>query len=85
LFSLGLLIWKHRSFYFKQDIAVRHQIVVSLFYIRLVYSSFQLLKKYIRYYATASNGHGHGMHSPFVFDFILHVLNNEEGTSASGY
>jgi predicted O-methyltransferase YrrM len=44
-----------------------------------VYSSFQLLKKYIRYYATASNGHGHGMHSPFVFDFILHVLNNKKG------
>jgi predicted O-methyltransferase YrrM len=61
------------------DVAVRHGIVISLFYIRLVYSSFQLLKKYIRYYATASNGQGHGMHSPFVFDFILHVLNNKKG------
>ena len=41
-----------------------------------VYNSFQLIKKYIRYYRTASNSKGHGMHSPFVFDFILHVLNN---------
>ena len=61
------------------DVAARNRIVVSLFYIRLVYSSFQLLKKYMRYYATASNGNGHGMHSPFVFDFILHVLNNKRG------
>jgi predicted O-methyltransferase YrrM len=44
-----------------------------------VYSSFQLLKKYIGYHATATNGNGHGMHSPFVFDFILHVLNNKKG------
>ncbi len=42
-----------------------------------MYSSFQLAKKYIQYYLTASNGKGHGTHSPFVFDFILHVLNNK--------
>ena len=30
----------------------------------------------MRYYLTAANGGGHGMHSPFVFDLILHVLNN---------
>lgn len=42
-----------------------------------MYSSFQLAKKYIRYYFTALNGKGHGMHSPFVFDFILNVLNNK--------
>jgi predicted O-methyltransferase YrrM len=41
-----------------------------------VYSSFQLAKKYLHYYTTASNGRGHGIHSPFVFDFILSVLNN---------
>jgi predicted O-methyltransferase YrrM len=41
-----------------------------------VYSSFQLAKKYFRYYRNASNSKGHGMHSPFVFDFILNVLNN---------
>jgi predicted O-methyltransferase YrrM len=42
-----------------------------------VYSSFQLAKKYFNYYLHASNGKGHGMHSPFVFDFILNVLNNK--------
>jgi len=42
-----------------------------------VYSSFQLAKKYFDYYLNASNGKGHGMHSPFVFDFILNVLNNK--------
>jgi predicted O-methyltransferase YrrM len=41
-----------------------------------VYSSFQLARKYFHYYITACNGKGHGMHSPFVFQFILHVLNN---------
>ncbi|RYZ24175.1 MAG: class I SAM-dependent methyltransferase [Chitinophagaceae bacterium] len=41
-----------------------------------MYSSFQLARKYIRYYRTAMNGKGHGMHSPFVFAFILDVLNN---------
>ncbi len=44
-----------------------------------MYSSFQLAKKYFHYYITASNGKGHGMHSPFVFDFILNVLNNKQG------
>lgn len=41
-----------------------------------MYSSFKLAKKYLRYYFTASNGKGHGTHSPFVFDFIRHVLND---------
>jgi len=39
-----------------------------------MYSTFQLAKKYLRYYLTAANGRGHGIHSPFVFDFIIHVL-----------
>jgi predicted O-methyltransferase YrrM len=42
-----------------------------------VYSSFQLGQKYFSYYLNASNSKGHGMHSPFVFDFILNVLNNK--------
>ena len=41
-----------------------------------MYSSVQLAQKYFHYYLTASNSRGHGMHSPFVFDFILNVLNN---------
>ena len=42
-----------------------------------MYSAFQLGLKYIQYYLTASNGKGHGVHSPFVFDFIINVLNSE--------
>jgi predicted O-methyltransferase YrrM len=49
-----------------------------------VYNSFQLAKKYLHYYRTALNGKGHGMHSPFVFQFILHVLNNKSGYEAKG-
>jgi predicted O-methyltransferase YrrM len=41
-----------------------------------MYSSFQLAKKYLHYYINAQNGKGHGIHSPFVFDFVIHVLND---------
>ena len=43
----------------------------------LMYSRLQLARKYIRYYLTASNGKGHGVHSPFVYDLIRNVLNDE--------
>lgn len=42
-----------------------------------MYSTFQLAVKYLKYYVNASNGKGHGVHSPFVFDFIQHVLNDD--------
>jgi predicted O-methyltransferase YrrM len=42
-----------------------------------MYSTFHLAFKYFYYYLTASNGKGHGMHSPFVFDFITNVLNDK--------
>jgi len=42
-----------------------------------MYSPVQLAYKYLRYYVTAHNGKGHGVHSPFVFDFIQHVLNDD--------
>ncbi len=42
-----------------------------------MYSPFQLTKKYLKYYVTASNGKGHGVHSPFVFEFIKYVLNDK--------
>src|ERR1043166_3244461 len=41
-----------------------------------MYSSFQLTLKYFNYYLSATNGKGHGIHSPFVFDFIIKVLND---------
>ncbi|HET7897767.1 MAG TPA: SAM-dependent methyltransferase, partial [Flavisolibacter sp.] len=44
-----------------------------------MYSNFQLAGKYLQYYTSAFNSKGHGMHSPFVFRFILHVLNNKSG------
>lgn len=42
-----------------------------------MYSSTQLAFKYLKYWLTASNGQGHGVHSPFVFDFIKNVLNDK--------
>ena len=42
-----------------------------------MYSPFQLGIRYIKYYLSASNGKGHGVHSPFVFSFITKVLNDE--------
>jgi predicted O-methyltransferase YrrM len=47
-----------------------------------VYSSAQLAQKYFSYYLHASNSQGHGMHSPFVFDFTLNVLNNKSDYKA---
>lgn len=42
-----------------------------------MYSPVQLAVRYLRYYITASNGNGHGVHSPFVYDFIVKVLNDD--------
>jgi predicted O-methyltransferase YrrM len=43
-----------------------------------LYNNFTLAKKYFTYYLAALSGKGHGMHSPFVYQFILHVLNNKK-------
>lgn len=42
-----------------------------------MYSSLQLAIKYLNYHLTASNSKGHGIHSPFVFEFITKVLNDK--------
>lgn len=42
-----------------------------------MYSAPVMLYKYFKYYVTASNGKGHGVHSPFVFDFIQRILNDD--------
>ncbi|MBO9632401.1 MAG: class I SAM-dependent methyltransferase [Chitinophagaceae bacterium] len=47
-----------------------------------MYSRWQLAQKYIRYYLTAMNGKGHGVHSPFVFEFITHLLNDNKQYAA---
>ena len=47
-----------------------------------MYNPFQLAVKYIRYYVTAMNGKGHGVHSPFVFDLVVKVLNDQQNHHA---
>ena len=42
-----------------------------------MYSPLQLVVKYFKHLFAASNGKGHGMHSPFVFDFITKILNDK--------
>ncbi len=42
-----------------------------------MYSSFQLALKYFKYWLTASNGNGHAVHSPFVYEFITQVINDK--------
>lgn len=41
-----------------------------------LYNAFQLSLRYLSYLFRASNGKGHGIHSPFVFDFVRSVLND---------
>lgn len=41
-----------------------------------MYTPIELSWKYLRYYLTAENGKGHGVHSPFVFELITRVLND---------
>jgi len=42
----------------------------------MVYSPLQAAAKYFRYYVHAANSKGHGVHSPFVFEFITKVMND---------
>ena len=46
------------------------------------YSKLQFGIKYLHYWLKASNGKGHGIHSPFVFDFIKNVLNDNRQFAA---
>lgn len=54
----------------------RCSFVPAVLYIYPMYSRFRLAAKYINYFLEASNGRGHGIHSPFVFDFVTNVLND---------
>jgi predicted O-methyltransferase YrrM len=45
---------------------------------KLMYSRLRLAEKYLRYYLTADSGKGHGIHSPFVYDFVRGVLGDRE-------
>ena len=44
---------------------------------KVKYSPARLALKYLEYFFRAQNGKGHGVHSPFVFDFIVNVLNDD--------
>ncbi|HWR32182.1 MAG TPA: class I SAM-dependent methyltransferase [Chitinophagaceae bacterium] len=43
-----------------------------------MYSRWQLAIKYLKYYFSSSNGKGHGIHSPFIFEFITKVLRDNK-------
>ena len=43
-----------------------------------MYSRWQIAAKYFKYYLTSSSGKGHGIHSPFVFEFITKVLHDKD-------
>ena len=51
---------------------------------RHMYSALRLAGKYLHYVLTAANGKGHGIHSPFVFDFVTRVLNDRVGYAEYG-
>ncbi|MFT4092250.1 MAG: class I SAM-dependent methyltransferase [Niabella sp.] len=42
----------------------------------MVYSPLQAAARYFKYYVHAANSKGHGMHSPFVYEFITKVMND---------
>lgn len=42
-----------------------------------MYSTAELVLKYVSFYWGASHSKGHGVHSPFVFEFIQQVLQNK--------
>jgi protein-L-isoaspartate O-methyltransferase len=49
-----------------------------------MYSKFQLSVKWFRYFIHASNSRGHGIHSPFVYELIREVLNDDRNYYAYG-
>ena len=51
-----------------------------------MYKGIELGMRYLNYFIRASNGKGHGIHSPFVFDFVTKLLRkNEEDSSRFQY
>lgn len=46
-----------------------------------MYSPLQLVRRFAGYWISASNGKGHGIHSPFVFEFVTMVMNGQKDTA----
>jgi predicted O-methyltransferase YrrM len=51
-------------------VCILHLTIIGMF------TKFQIAAKYLRYYLTASNGRGHGTHSPFIYYVINEILND---------
>ncbi len=49
-----------------------------------MYSRTVLAVKYLQYYFQAANSRGHGVHSPFVFNFIKNILRDKTRYEAYG-
>jgi predicted O-methyltransferase YrrM len=49
-----------------------------------MYSRVTIARKYLQYFITAANGKGHGIHSPFVFDFVRNILNDHRPIPLEG-
>jgi predicted O-methyltransferase YrrM len=47
-----------------------------------MYSRLHLALKFLHHYFTASNSKGHGIHSPFVFEFVTKVMNDRKHNAA---
>jgi Methyltransferase domain len=43
-----------------------------------MYSKWRLTTKYLKYFFTSTNGKGHGIHSPFIYQFVRNVLNDKK-------
>ena len=50
-----------------------------------MYSKISIAFRYLCYYIKASNSRGHGIHSPFVYEFITKVLNDHRSFSAYSF
>ena len=48
-----------------------------------MHSTLTLAFKFIKYYFKASNGKGHGIHSPFVYQWVREVLNSSSNPANS--
>jgi predicted O-methyltransferase YrrM len=44
----------------------------------IMYSRLTIARKYLQYFLRSANGKGHGIHSPFVYDFVRNVLNDKK-------
>ena len=43
-----------------------------------MFTTTQLAIRYFKFLLRASNPRGHGVHSPFVFDFLINVLQDKK-------